>query len=78
MLNQYIQVPYIETLFGLATPALIISVVYLLVLWSAIFFVHRKGALRMEVVRFSDLMPGDKNKIILSLIGLFCFYFLLY
>lgn len=41
MLSKYMQAPYIDTLFGLATPALIISVVYFSLL-SVFLLVARK------------------------------------
>lgn len=75
MLGQYIQAPYINTIFGLATPALIISVVYLFVLASLLIFAKKKGALKIELGKFHKLMKGNKNKIIISMIGYVVFIF---
>lgn len=69
MLNQYIQAPYIKTLFGLATPALIISVIYILGLGFYLAFAQKKGKVEIRVVDACELMQGDRNKIILSVIG---------
>lgn len=75
MLSKYIQAPYIETLFGLATPALIISVIYLFVLGVFLVFAKNKGILKIGFVNFRRLMRGEKNKIIISIIGFIVFIF---
>lgn len=59
MLNQYIQAPYIKTLFGLATPALIISVIYLLGLGFYLAIAQKKGKVEIRVVDACELMQGD-------------------
>ena len=69
MLIKYIQAPYIDTLFGLATPALILSVVYLLVLSVFLVVAHKREILKVELVDMSSLMQGDRNRIIVSLVG---------
>lgn len=73
MLSKYIQAPYIETLFGLATPALIISVAYLLVQYCYLVFAEKKGVLKIGIVNLRVLMQGDRNKIIISFIGYIVF-----
>ena len=73
MLSKYIQAPYIETLFGLATPALIISVIYLLVLGGFLVFAQKKGMLKIGIINVCGLMRGDRNKIIISIIGYIVF-----
>ena len=75
MLSKYIQAPYIETLFGLATPALIISVIYLFVLGVFLVFAKNKGILKIVFVNFRGLMRGERNKIIISIIGYIVFIF---
>ena len=42
MLSKYMQAPYIDTLFGLATPALIISVTYLFLLSVFLLIAQKK------------------------------------
>lgn len=69
MLSKYIQAPYIDTCLGLATPALIISVVYLLVLSVFLKSAEKKGSLKIEIEKLCDFMPGEKNKITISIIG---------
>ena len=73
MLSKYIQAPYIETLFGLATPALIISVAYLLVLGGFLVVAENKGILKVGIVNVRELMWGDRNRIIISLVGYIVF-----
>lgn len=75
MLGQYIQAPYINTFFGLATPALIISVVYLLTLVSLLIYGKKKGILKIELIKFQKLTKGSKNKAITSIIGFAVFIF---
>lgn len=69
MLSKYIQVPYIETSFGLATPALIISITYLLVLGLFLLFAVKKGMLKVSIINVCKLMRGDQNSIITSMLG---------
>lgn len=69
MLSKYMQAPYIDTLFGLATPALIISVVYLSLLSVFLLVARKKGTIKIEYVKVNELMQGDRNKMIISLIG---------
>ena len=69
MLSKYMQAPYIDTLFGLATPALIISVVYLSLLSVFLLIARKKGTIKIEYVKVNELMQGDRNKMIISLIG---------
>lgn len=73
MLSKYIQAPYFETIFGLATPALIISVTYLLVLGGYLVFAVKNRILKIRIVNIFDLMPGIQNKIIMSVIGFIVF-----
>ena len=69
MLSKYIQAPYVDTFFGLATPALIISVVYLLVLSVFLKSAEKKGTLKIEIEKLCEFKPGEKNKITISIIG---------
>ena len=69
MLSRYIYAPYIQTRFGLATPALIISVTYLLVLVAFLVSARKKRTLTINIIDFSKLMQGNRNKVIVSLIG---------
>ena len=69
MLSKYMQAPYIDTLFGLATPALIISVVYLSLLSVFLLVARKNGTIKIEYVKVNELMQGDRNKIIISLVG---------
>ena len=62
MLDRYIQVPYIKTIFGLATPALIISVIYLLTLIGFLYLAKKKDLVRIGITDVSKLMQGDKTK----------------
>ena len=78
MLSKYIQAPYIETLFGLSTPALIISVIYLFVLGVFLVFAKNKGILKIGFVNFRRLMRGERNKIIIYIIGFIVLYPFLY
>ena len=73
MLSKYIQAPYIETPFGLATPALIISIIYLLVLALILLFAVKKGLLRVRIINVCELMRGEQNNIIISLVGYVAF-----
>lgn len=75
VLQKYIQVPYIKTFFGLATPALIISVAYLVALSVLLIVAKKKGPLKIGIVEIPKLMQGDKNKIIISMIGYIIFVF---
>ena len=75
MLGQYIQVPYIKTILGLATPALIISVIYLLILSILLISSQKSCTLRIGLVKFHGLAKGDKNKMILSMVGYVVFIF---
>lgn len=69
MFSKYIQTPYINTPFGLATPALIMSVVYLLILGVYLIVAKKKSFLKISLVDISKLMTGDKHKIIISTVG---------
>ncbi len=69
MFSKYIQIPYVKTPFGLATPALIISVVYLFILGIYLIVAKKKGTTKIGLVDFSRLMRGDKIKITLSMIA---------
>ena len=75
MLSKYMQAPYIDTLFGLATPALIISVVYFSLLSVFLLVAQKKGTIKIEYVKVNELMQGDRNKMIISLIGYGFFIF---
>ena len=75
MLSKYIQVPYIKTILGLATPALIISVAYLVALSVLLIIAKKKGSLKTGIVEIPKLMQGDKNKIIISMVGYIIFIF---
>lgn len=75
MFSQYIQVPYVKTPFGLATPALIISVVYLLILGIYLIISKKKGFLKIDRVNIFRLMTADKNRLILSTVGYIVFVF---
>lgn len=75
MFSEYIQAPYVKTPFGLATPALIISIAYLLILGIYLIIAKKKGYLKISLVNFSKLIKGDKNKIIFSTVGYFVFIF---
>lgn len=69
MLSKYMQAPYIDTLFGLATPALIISVVYFSLLSVFLLVARKKGTIKIEYVKVNELRQDDRNKMIISLIG---------
>lgn len=76
MLNQYIQSPYIILPFGLAKPALIITVIYMLLL--ACFLLHglKKHEIKLKFLLLSKeeekkLCKDERNKIIISAVG-FC------
>lgn len=75
MLEKHIQVPYIKTILGLVTPALIISATYLLVLAVLLIIAKKKGTLKTGIVEISKLMQGDKNKIIISMVDALTQYF---
>ena len=75
MLSKYMQAPYIDTLFGLATPALIISVAYLFLLSVFLLIAQKKGTIKIEHIKVNELMLGDRNKMIVSLVGYVIYIF---
>lgn len=75
MLSEYIQIPYIKTPLGLATPFFIISVVYLLILGVFLGTAKNNGLLKIEITAPQNLMRGSRNKIIISSLGYPIFIF---
>jgi len=69
MLSEFVEAPYIVLPFGLATPALIFSIIYLLL--YAILIIHGKNTSSFQInwVCFSKISNGRRNKIIISSIG---------
>lgn len=74
-MSSYIQGLYVKTIFGLATPALIISVLYLLVLCIYLICKKRKKAFEINL-EVCELMPGERKKLILSVMGYVILIFL--
>jgi len=76
MLDNYIQAPYINLPIGKATPALIITVVYVVVLAVSSYYGSKNEILKVNFIKYSRLDKGSKNKIILSVIGYVVLIFL--
>ena len=66
MLSQYIQSPYINLPFGLAKPALILTVLYLLGLALFLFSSLKKDEIEFK---FRLSSKGEINIIIISVVG---------
>ena len=69
MFNQYIQYPYIIFPFGLAKPALVITIAYICVLTAFLLHGVMKGKLKLTLCSMSEMRQDEQNKIIISIVG---------
>ena len=69
MLEQLIQSPYVVLPCGLAKAALIITVLYIGVLFSLIVHGKIKGKLKIAVRSISEMKQGDINRVVIYIIG---------
>lgn len=69
MFNQYIQYPYIIFPFGLAKPALVITIAYICVLTAFLLHGVMKGKLKLTLRLMSEMRQGEQNKITISIVG---------
>lgn len=73
MLNKYIQAPYVKTPLGLATPALIISVIYLISLTIFLVIAYKKKTIKTAFIDCRHMTKSEKNRAIISTIGFVLF-----
>lgn len=69
MLSEYIQSQYIVFSCGLARPALVITIAYLLLLAVIILYGTIKKDFKLDFPSVCKMKKGEKNKIFLSVIG---------
>lgn len=69
MLNEYIQSQYIVFPCGLARPALVITIAYLLLLAVIVLYGIIKKDFKLIFPSICKMKKGDKNKVFLSVIG---------
>lgn len=69
MLNNFIQPPYVKTPLGLATPALILSVAYLICLTIFLIIAQKNNSMKTTVNKYSRMTQGEKNRTLFSMIG---------
>lgn len=72
MLNKLIDAidaPYFDLPWGMATPALILSVIYCFILLAFFLWGKKRNTLQFTFVRLCDYSKGKKNRYIISVIG---------
>ena len=69
MFNQYIKYPYIVFPFGLAKPALVITIAYICILTVFIWYGTSNNKLKLTLRPISKMKRGEQNKFIISVVG---------